>query len=107
MIRFLLAAPFLVLMILFALSNPQQVTLGLWPTDFSWEVPLSIVILLAMALGFVLGALMLWLSVLCQRSRARRAERTARALEAQVQELKARNPAGVPPAAALPALPRP
>lgn len=76
--------------VLFALSNTGIVRLGLWPTDFGVDVPVSIAILVAMALGFLLGALMVWLSVLSQRRRARRAEQTVKLLEAQIEELKAR-----------------
>ncbi|HQT77332.1 MAG TPA: LapA family protein [Rhodopila sp.] len=87
--------------VLFALSNTEPVRLALWPTDYALEAPLSVTILVAMAIAFILGALIVWLSVLAQRSRARRAERTVRMLEAQVQELKARTePAlSLPPAA--------
>jgi lipopolysaccharide assembly protein A len=88
--RILFAAPLLFLLVLFALSNPQPVRFGLWPTDFAWEMPLSIAMLLAMAVAFLLGALLLWFSALGARVRARRAERTVRLLDAQVAELKAR-----------------
>jgi lipopolysaccharide assembly protein A len=88
--RLLIAAPFLLLLVLFALSNPQPVRFGLWPTDYSLEAPLSIAMLVAMAAAFVGGALLLWMSALAGRRRARRAERAQRMLEAQVQELKAR-----------------
>ena len=90
MLRIVIAAPFLLLLVLFALSNPQPVTLGLWPTDFSVEVPLSLAVLGAMGVAFLAGALLLWVSVLVARRRAARAERTVRLLEAQVSELKAR-----------------
>ena len=60
MVRLLVAAPVLFLLVVFALSNPQHVRLGIWPTDFAIEAPLSIVILVAMAGAFLLGALMLW-----------------------------------------------
>jgi uncharacterized integral membrane protein len=90
MLRILIAAPFLILMVLFALSNPPPVTLGLWPTDFTIQVPLSLAILAAMGIGFFFGALLLWVSVVGARGRARRAERQVRQLEAQVQELKVR-----------------
>ena len=86
----MIAAPFLLLLVLFALSNSQPVRLGLWPTDFTIAPPLSIAILVAMAGAFLLGALMLWIEVLGARRRARRAEYAQRLLEAQVQELKAR-----------------
>jgi hypothetical protein len=53
-----------------------------------------------MAIAFLFGALLVWMSALGQRRRARRAEHTARALEEQVRELKARlavKPAVLPP----------
>jgi uncharacterized integral membrane protein len=91
--RALLAAPFLLLMVLFALSNPQPVKLGLWPTDYSLEAPLSLTVLVAMGVAFLLGSFMTWFGVFGARRRARRAERKSRMLDAQVKELKARGPA--------------
>jgi uncharacterized integral membrane protein len=96
--RILLAAPILLLLVLFALSNQQTVRLGIWPTDFAVDAPLSLTVLVAMAAAFVLGALTLWFSALAARRRARRAEYQARLLEAQVQQLQAR--LKTPPAAA-------
>lgn len=90
MIRALIFAPLLFILVLFALSNPQPVRLGLWPTDLTVDIPLSITVLLAMAVAFVLGALLLWFSAVGARLRARRAEHAVRMLEAQVKELKAR-----------------
>jgi lipopolysaccharide assembly protein A len=87
-------------LVLFALSNTGTVRLGLWPTDYAIEVPLSASILVAMAIAFLLGALLVWFSLLSQRRRARRAERTVRLLQAQVESLKARttSPLSLPPA---------
>lgn len=90
MLRILIAAPLLLLLVLFALSNPGPVAFRLWPTDFVVTMPLSLAVLGAMAVAFLAGALVLWLSVLGARRRARRAEHTVRLLEAQVAELKAR-----------------
>jgi lipopolysaccharide assembly protein A len=90
MIRILVAAPFLFLLVLFALSNPQPTEFKLWPTDYAAVLPLSLAVLSAMGLAFILGALVLWTSVLGARRRARRAEHQARLLEAQVAELKAK-----------------
>ena len=89
MLRIVLAAPFLLILVLFALSNPQTTPFKLWPTDFVVELPLSLAVLGAMGVAFVAGALVLWMSVLAARHRARRAERTVKILEAQVAELKA------------------
>jgi len=88
--RLLIALPLLLLLILFALSNPQPVSLRVWPTDYAATLPLSLAVLGAMAIAFLAGGLLVWVSELVQRRRARRAEHTVRLLEAQVQELKAR-----------------
>ena len=90
--RLIIASPFLLLLIVFALSNRAMVHLGLWPTDFGLELPLSLAILGAMAIAFFAGGGLVWFSALAQRRRARRAEQAARLLESQVQELKARLP---------------
>ena len=68
MIRILFAAPLLFLLVLFALSNPQMVQLGIWPTDFAIEAPLSIAILVAMAIAFLIGAVMLWAAAISARA---------------------------------------
>jgi putative membrane protein len=88
--RLLIALPLLLLLVLFALSNRQPVALRFWPTDYALVAPLSLSIIGAMAVAFLAGGLLVWISELAQRRRARRAEQTARLLEAQVQELKAR-----------------
>lgn len=95
-VTFVLCLP----LVLFALSNTEVVRLALWPTDYGIDVHLSIAILIAMAIAFLLGALVVWFSELAQRSRARRAERTVRQLEAQIEALQARSSASMslPPA---------
>jgi uncharacterized integral membrane protein len=90
--RLLIALPLLLLLVLFALSNREPVRLALWPTDYSLVLPLSLAVLGGMAVAFLVGGLLVWMSALAQRRRARRAEQTVRLLEAQVQELKARLP---------------
>jgi uncharacterized integral membrane protein len=102
MLRLLIAAPFLFLIVLFALSNPQPTEFKLWATDYSATLPLSLAVLGAMGVAFFLGALLLWMSVLATRRRARRAEYRVRLLETQVAELKARKP--TQPAATQPAM---
>jgi putative membrane protein len=96
-ITFILLLP----VVLFTLSNTAVVRLGLWPTDYGIDVPLSLAILVAMAIAFVLGGLLVWVSALAQRRRARKAERTVRLLEAKVNELSTRidPPLSFPPSA--------
>ena len=95
--RLLIALPFLLLLVVFALSNTAPVSLHFWPTDYALELPFSLAVLAAMAIAFLLGGAVVWLSELAQRRRARRAEYTVRLLETQVQELKARLPQAPPP----------
>jgi uncharacterized integral membrane protein len=89
MLRLLIALPIMLIFALFALSNPAPVRLVLWPTDLSIEVPISLAVLVAAAVAFLLGALVLWTSLLGARLRARRAEHAVRLLETQVTTLKA------------------
>jgi lipopolysaccharide assembly protein A len=95
--RLLIALPLLLIMVLFALSNTAPVRLHLWPTDYALELPLSLAVLGGMAIAFLLGGVLVWLSELAQRRRARRAEHAVRLLEAQLVELKARLPQAPPP----------
>ena len=92
--RVLLAAPVLIVLVVFALSNRQVVQLGLWPTDIVIDLPLSITVLIASGLFFIAGALMTWGASVAMRGRARRAERTIRQLEAEVRALKSRPSVG-------------
>jgi uncharacterized integral membrane protein len=83
MLRAILFAPFLLLLIVFALSNQQPVSLTMWPTDVVLvEVPLSIAVLVVAGLFFLLGALVTWLPGLRHRRRAHVAEKRVRSLEA-------------------------
>jgi len=105
MLRIVIAAPFLFLLVLFALSNPQPTEFKLWPTDYVATLPLSLAVLSAMGVAFFFGALMLWLSVLAARARARRAKHQVRLLEAQVAQLKARLAVPVAPVQSVVAAP--
>ena len=90
MLGLIFVSPFLLLLVLFTLSNATPVQLGLWPTDLSVQAPLSIAVLVVSAVFFVLGALVVGLGSLAQRRRARRAESRVRSLEAEVAQLKLR-----------------
>jgi hypothetical protein len=81
---------------MFALSNTEMVTLRLWPTDYSLVAHLSLAILVAMAVAFAAGGILVWFSVMAQRRRAWRAEKMVKLLEAQIEELKARPTMALP-----------
>jgi uncharacterized integral membrane protein len=90
--QYVIGLPLLVILLLFALSNKNDVILQLWPTDFTVQTPLAIAILAAAAFAFLVGALFTWFGGMGHRRRARRAEDTVRLLEGQVAALKARLP---------------
>ena len=102
--RLILLSPLLLLVILFALSNTEMVSLTLWPTDLLVAAPLSLVILCAMGLAFLLGALTTWVAGLGSRLRARRAGQEAAALRTELAATQARmaNAGQLPSATLLP-----
>jgi uncharacterized integral membrane protein len=93
MLRFIVLLPFLIVLVAFALSNQQTVTLGIWPTDLTVEAPLSISVLIAAGVFFFLGALFVWFGSLATRRRAARAESRAEWLDLQLKAQKAAPPA--------------
>ena len=95
MLGLIFAAPFLLLLVVFALSNRGTVQFGLWPTDLALVAPLSLAVLGAGAVFFVLGAIVAGVGAFSQRRRARRAELRVRALEREVETLRPR-PALIP-----------
>jgi lipopolysaccharide assembly protein A len=96
--RLIIALPFLLVLVIFVLSNREPVTIGFWPMEARWDMPVSVVLLIAAAIALVVGAFMVWISELRQRRRAHHAEAEARRLKAQVVELQAQlHPPTAPP----------
>ncbi|MBC9207932.1 DUF1049 domain-containing protein [Roseomonas aerophila] len=90
MLRILLAAPLLLVLVLFAISNTGPVDLRFWPFDLAWQMPLAGAVLGAAFLAFLLGALLAWGTGLRHRARAKQLQRAARLLEAELADLRAR-----------------
>ena len=88
--RLILLAPLFLLLVLFALSNTEPARIGLWPTDLAVEAPLSLMILAAMGLAFLLGALSTWVVGIGARMRARRLGQEAARLRAELEAAQAR-----------------
>jgi uncharacterized integral membrane protein len=99
MFRLIPALVVVLILVVFALSNREAVSLGFWPTDYSAQVPLSAAILVGMALAFFLGAAVIWVEHLGLRRRARRAEAAVSRLQAQLAQAELRQTS---PAFALP-----
>ncbi|MFC0386431.1 lipopolysaccharide assembly protein LapA domain-containing protein [Muricoccus vinaceus] len=90
MLRWLLLAPLLLVLILFAVSNQQPVNVALWPFDLTWQAPLAMAVLLVAALAFLLGAFIAWASGGPARRRARARIREGEAAIAELNQLRAR-----------------
>lgn len=89
--RWLLFLPLLILLAVFALSNPQDVELRLWPFDLAWVSPLGVAVLVLCAIAFLLGAGLVWAAGIPARRRAARVEEAARLLEGELAGYKARD----------------
>lgn len=81
LIRILLAVLLALPVVLFVLSNRGVVTLRLWPLPGGVDLPLAVAGLALAAIGFLLGALVVWLSVLPGRLRAGSDRRVVEAQE--------------------------
>ena len=100
--RWILLLPLLIILVLFGLSNREEVSLTLWPFDLAWVTPLSVAVLAIGAVCFLFGAAVAWLASLPHRRRARRMEEAARVMEAELSEFRAaaaRRVGPVPPPA--------
>lgn len=78
---FLVGAPVMVAIVLFAIDNQHPVEIGFWPLPLTVEVPAFFLGLCTLATGFLLGIFAVWLTGGSVRRRARLAESKARRLE--------------------------
>ena len=96
----LVAAPVALLAIAFAVSNYDPVQVGLWPLSDVLVMPLYLVVLGALALGFIAGELVAWINGGRWRREARRRQRRIDSLERELQATQAQLPqhaaSGVP-----------
>ena len=77
-------APIAAGLALFAVSNRENVSLGLWPLPFVLDLPLYLAILFALLIGLVVGALAAWGAGASARREVRRRGRRIAALEREL-----------------------
>lgn len=87
-ISWILTIPLTLIVVSFALSNRQPVTLSLWPLPFELQAPLYLAVLVAVLLAFLTGGLVAWLSGHRHRRLARRRALELQALSAELQQLR-------------------
>ena len=77
---------------LFTVSNPEPVSLALWPAPFLVEVPLYVAVLAALALGFLIGEFAAWIAARRWRREARQRGRRIASLEGELRATQAQLP---------------
>jgi putative membrane protein len=77
---------------LFAASNREAVSLGLWPLPFLVGVPLYLVIFGAAIVGFLTGALVAWIAGAHRRRELRRCRRRSEALARELAATQSQLP---------------
>ena len=100
LITALILVPLAVLLVAFAVANRQSVIVSFDPFDaahpaFALAVPLSALLLAALFAGVVIGGVAAWMRQGSWRRAARLAQGQARALHAELAELKERTGAPV------------
>lgn len=84
----LVAAPLMILAILFAVSNQGVVELGLWPVLEGQPLPTFLVVFGAFAIGFFAGGFVAWIGGHRHRVRARVAERRSVEQAREIADLR-------------------
>lgn len=79
-LRRLIALIIALVLAVFAVVNREPVLLRFWPLDRSATMPVSVAILIGAAIGFLLGAAMVWGPSLAARLRLRDAQARLRLL---------------------------
>lgn len=85
----LVAIPLTLIAVSFAVSNREAVTLEIWPVPYVLDMPLYLVGLGGLLLGFLSGGFISWISAGRTRSRARQAERRVKEQDRELRDLRA------------------
>jgi uncharacterized integral membrane protein len=83
---------------IFAVSNRAHVAVAFWPLPARLEAPLYLVVLLALAVGFLVGELVAWITAGRTRRIARERMRRIAALERELAATQASLATPTPPA---------
>jgi len=90
------------LLILFAVSNRETVSVGLWPLPALVELPLYLVVLGTLIIGFFVGELVAWISAWRWRREARRGRERIAMLEREIEVERTRRAAAASQVATIP-----
>ncbi|HEV7371413.1 lipopolysaccharide assembly protein LapA domain-containing protein [Arenibaculum sp.] len=90
-LSWVITIPLALLVISFAVSNRDEVSLGLWPLPGRMEVPLFLVGLLGLLIGFLAGGIVAWVAGRRHRVAARREARRAARLSQELDDERRRH----------------
>jgi hypothetical protein len=90
--RWLLGVPLAALLGAFAVASREDVSLGLWPLEARLILPLFLVVMATLLVGFIAGAGIAWLNGGRWRREARRRQRRIETLENELRTTQARLP---------------
>ncbi len=96
LLSWIVTAPIALLVILFAVSNLDKVTLHLWPFPFDMTIWIWALTLIDLFVGFLLGAIVTWIADRRRRRETRLLNRRVAELEQQLAIAK-RQPLGLEP----------
>lgn len=89
LLSWIISIPLLVIGVVFAVVNRQNVDVLIWPLGIELQAPLFLVILIALFVGFLIGGLLTWFSAQAARRRQkRRQNEQIRSLERQLEDLR-------------------
>lgn len=89
-------------LILFAVSNREAVSVGLWPLPSALALPLYLVVLGTLVIGFFAGQFVTWIGGWRWRREARRSRERIAALERELDAERTQRAGAAAPVVALP-----
>ncbi|HZB92334.1 MAG TPA: lipopolysaccharide assembly protein LapA domain-containing protein [Stellaceae bacterium] len=92
LVHWLVTLPVAIVAVAFAVENLERVPVGLWPFSDALFMPLYLVVLGALAVGFIAGEFVAWLNGGRWRREARRRRRRIEALERELAATQAQLP---------------
>jgi uncharacterized integral membrane protein len=98
-LSFIITLPITLAVLVFALSNRGPVGLTFWPFDVTIDLPIYLVVLGGLLLGFMLGGFIAWVAGGRVRRQARRLQQETRRQAAEIADLKKRQGVPAPPQA--------
>ena len=87
-ISWIVTIPLMVVVLVFSIANRQAVDLDLWPLALSFSLPVFVLMLGTLFVGFLAGGTVAWLSGGKHRARGRESRFRSNHLEREVIRLK-------------------